>query len=380
MLRVWIPASRVEFSNRAQRRVTNCCPASLPAAPRPAGRYGNPETIPGSTQPPTLGVGTLDNVRAVFWSSYRHLFPPHSIAAQSPNGSLVISWSITDDPHATYPYAAPVVLRFEPALLEAMAKADARVRLRIAANHEPTLRELLSAHRSSPLCSSCHSRMDPLGLAFENFNAMGMWRDERGVNLLDSGAHFYDTYETKDGKYVLDGNAYDVANRRDLTETSRAKARKDALAKVGPDKRIVFAPAAPLAAKHTVTVFTDVDCPFCRRFHQQIAAYNAKGIAVDYLFYPLSIHPGADKKAEAVWCSQDRPNAFTAAMSGKDPGKATCPNPVGELTELAKSLGIGGTPTVLADDGSQIPSQIAMSPDRLAAELDRLADASAAKN
>lgn len=43
--------------------------------------------------------------------------------------------------------------------------------------HEPTLRELLATHRSSPLCSSCHSRMDPLGLAFENFNAMGMWRD-----------------------------------------------------------------------------------------------------------------------------------------------------------------------------------------------------------
>jgi thiol:disulfide interchange protein DsbC len=67
-------------------------------------------------------------------------------------------------------------------------------------------------------------------------------------------------------------------------------------------------------------------------------------------------------------------------MSGKDPGKATCPNPVSELTHLAQSLGIGGTPTVLADDGSQIPSQIAMSPDRLAAELDRLAGASAAKN
>ena len=108
---------------------------------------------------------------------------------------------------------------------------------------------------------------------------------------------------------------------------------------------------------------------------QQIAQYNAKGIAVDYLFYPLSIHPGADKKAEAVWCSQDRPNAFTAAMAGKDPGKANCPNPVGELTELAKNLGIGGTPTVLADDGTQISSSIAMSPDRLAAELDRLSAA-----
>jgi thiol:disulfide interchange protein DsbC len=187
-------------------------------------------------------------------------------------------------------------------------------------------------------------------------------------------------YVTKDGKYVIDGNAYDVAHRVDLTASSRAKARKDALARVGPEKRIVFSPPAPLAPKHTITVFTDVDCPFCRRFHQQIAEYNAKGIAVDYLFYPLSIHPGADKKAEAVWCSKDRPNAFTAAMAGKDPGKASCPNPVGELTELAKSLGIGGTPTVLADDGTQIASQIAMSPDRLAAELDRLAAKNVAQN
>jgi thiol:disulfide interchange protein DsbC len=186
-------------------------------------------------------------------------------------------------------------------------------------------------------------------------------------------------YVTKDGKYIIDGNAYDVETKHDLTADARARVRKDALDKVGPDKRIVFSPPAPLAPKHTITVFTDVDCPFCRRFHQQIAAYNAKGIAVDYLFYPLSIHPGADKKAEAVWCSQDRPNAFTAAMAGKDPGKATCPNPVGELTDLAKNLGIGGTPTIIAADGTQISSSIAMSPDRLAAELDRL-DAAAAHN
>jgi thiol:disulfide interchange protein DsbC len=187
-------------------------------------------------------------------------------------------------------------------------------------------------------------------------------------------------YVSKDGRYVIDGSAYDVANKRDLTASSRANARKIALGKVGPDKRIVFAPKAPIATKHTVTVFTDVDCPFCRRFHQQIAAYNAEGIAVDYLFFPLSIHPGADKKAEAVWCSKDRANAFTAAMSGVDPGNATCPNPIPELTRFAQSLGIGGTPTILADDGSMISVQIAASPDQFAAELDRLAQANAAKN
>ncbi|MBO9665122.1 DsbC family protein [Dokdonella sp.] len=187
-------------------------------------------------------------------------------------------------------------------------------------------------------------------------------------------------YVSKDGRYIVDGSAYDVAAKRDLTAKSRAKARKIALDKVGPEKRIVFAPLAPIKAKHTITVFTDIDCPFCRRFHQQIAAYNAKGIAVDYLFYPLSIHPGADKKAEAVWCSKDRPGAFTAAMSGQDPGKATCPNPVAELSQLALALGIGGTPTILAPDGSQIPAQIAQSPDQLAAELDRLAQVAVAQN
>ncbi|MBZ0223770.1 MAG: DsbC family protein [Dokdonella sp.] len=187
-------------------------------------------------------------------------------------------------------------------------------------------------------------------------------------------------YVSKDGRYVLDGSAFDVANQRDLTQESRAKVRKLALEKIGPDKRIVFAPKAPVKAKHTVTVFTDIDCPFCRRFHEQIAQYNAKGIAVDYLFYPLSIHPGADKKAQAVWCSKDRTEAFTAAMSGKDPGTATCPNPINELASLAQSLGINATPTILGPDGKQIPGQIAMSPDLLAAELDRQSAALAAKN
>jgi len=191
-----------------------------------------------------------------------------------------------------------------------------------------------------------------------------------------AGGHFF--YVSEDGRYVVDGNAYDVAHKSDLTATSRAKASKAALDKVGPDKRIVFAPQAPVQTRHTVTVFTDIDCPFCRRFHQQIAAYNAKGIAVEYLFNALVIHPDADKKAEAVWCAKDRSSAFTAAMGGQDPGRATCPNPVSELTQLAQSLGINGTPTILAADGSQIPIQIAQSPDQLAAELDRRAQQAAA--
>ena len=178
-------------------------------------------------------------------------------------------------------------------------------------------------------------------------------------------------YVSKDGRFVLDGSAIDANSQRDITEAARAKNRMASLKKITPDKRIIFAPAN---AKYSVTVFTDLDCPFCRRFHQQIEAYNAAGITVEYVFMPLDIHPGADKKAEAVWCAIDRKQAFTAAMNGADPGTGTCANPVAETTRIAQSIGITGTPTMLAADGSKVAPQIALSPDKLIVELEHLAN------
>lgn len=90
--------------------------------------------------------GSLDEVRAVFWHAYRHLFPPHSLAAQMPNGCVVISWSIMDEPDACHPYAAPVMLRFDQALIDAMWIADPPQRVRMAEKHEGTLREGLRGY------------------------------------------------------------------------------------------------------------------------------------------------------------------------------------------------------------------------------------------
>ncbi|MEO7917358.1 MAG: DsbC family protein [Dokdonella sp.] len=182
---------------------------------------------------------------------------------------------------------------------------------------------------------------------------------------------------SKDGRYVLNGNAYDLPNQRDVGESSRASMRLTAIAALGDDKKIMFAPEK---TRHTVTVFTDIDCPFCRRFHDQVAAYNAQGIAVNYIFYPLDIHPGADKKAEAVWCAKDRKGAFTAAMGGQDVPTASCPNPIAETKHVAESTGVIGTPTILAEDGTQVAAEIAMVPDKLAAELDRRAALATARN
>ncbi|HEX6833388.1 MAG TPA: DsbC family protein [Rudaea sp.] len=179
-------------------------------------------------------------------------------------------------------------------------------------------------------------------------------------------------YVSTDGKFLLQGNLYNVAAKKSLTDASIAAYRKEMIDKLPKDKRLVFAPQNP---KHTVTVFTDVDCPYCRQFHKQIAAYNQAGIAVNYVLFPLDIHPGADKKAVAVWCAQDRNSAYTAAMNGQDPGAKTCSNPIAETKALSIALGIDATPTILAEDGTHVDGSIAMNPAQLAAELDRLAAA-----
>lgn len=115
-----------------------------PAFRQPPG--AGPQGQPATTLPPSVGISTLDNVRTVFWQAYRHLFPPHALAAQTRNGSVLISWSVADDPNARYSYAAPVMLRFDAVLLEAMWKVEPRARMRLAQNHEGTLREGLRGY------------------------------------------------------------------------------------------------------------------------------------------------------------------------------------------------------------------------------------------
>jgi thiol:disulfide interchange protein DsbC len=112
---------------------------------------------------------------------------------------------------------------------------------------------------------------------------------------------------------------------------------------------IRFAPANP---KYTVTVFTDIDCPYCRAFHANIAEINKLGIAVDYLFWPRSgLGTPSAQKAVDVWCASDRKDALTRAFEGQGPRNATCQSPVAHDFNLGMDLGVDGTPTIIADNG-----------------------------
>ncbi len=157
-------------------------------------------------------------------------------------------------------------------------------------------------------------------------------------------------YVSNDGRYLLQGSVLDMTTKTDLTEARKVKARQIALAKVPPNQRISF-PAKN--EKYKVTVFTDIDCGWCRKMHQQIGEYNSAGITVDYLFFPRAgLQGDAYTQAVAVWCSKDKRAAMTQAKAGqKLTTPATCKNPVADQFNLGMRLGVSGTPSIYASNG-----------------------------
>jgi thiol:disulfide interchange protein DsbC len=161
------------------------------------------------------------------------------------------------------------------------------------------------------------------------------------------------SYITADGKYYLDGNVYDMATRANLTEVLRSRARLALISAVPESEMVIFAPKNPL---YTITVFTDVDCQYCRKLHSDMAELNKLGVRVRYVFYPRT-GPNTEswRKAEVVWCSADRNDALTRAKAGAalDMNK-TCTTPVAREYALGQSIGVRGTPAIVTESGDFI--------------------------
>jgi thiol:disulfide interchange protein DsbC len=175
-------------------------------------------------------------------------------------------------------------------------------------------------------------------------------------------------YMSVDAKHLFfNGSLYDLSDGVvNLTEERRNGLRREAIAAIGEDSMISFGPAD---AQDTITVFTDIDCGYCRRLHNEIEKYNAAGIRVRYLFFPRS-GPGTDsfRKAVSVWCADDRREAMTAAKRGDDVEARDCENPVGDQYNLGRELGVSGTPALLFDNGELVPGYVPA--DRLKPMLD----------
>jgi thiol:disulfide interchange protein DsbC len=162
------------------------------------------------------------------------------------------------------------------------------------------------------------------------------------------------SYLTADGKYFLDGNMYDMSTRENLTEDKRTHARLAMINAVPESQMLIFSPKNP---QYTITVFTDVDCQYCRKLHSEMAELNKLGVRVRYLFYPRT-GPNTEswRKAEAVWCAADRNEALTRAKAGGavDMTKTCGPNPVAREYALGQSIGVRGTPAIVTESGDYI--------------------------
>jgi thiol:disulfide interchange protein DsbC len=173
-------------------------------------------------------------------------------------------------------------------------------------------------------------------------------------------------YMSRDGKYVFTGELYEVAHHVNLTEARRRELRRSLIDAVPESQMLVFAPAQP---KYSVTVFTDVDCVYCRAFHRQIDAYLKRGVRVRYVFFPRT-GPNTESwfKAEQVWCSPDRRAALTRAKLGQPLSAKRCADtPVGRDYALGEAIGLEGTPGIVAANGAMLGGYL--SPDELVQAL-----------
>jgi thiol:disulfide interchange protein DsbC len=177
-------------------------------------------------------------------------------------------------------------------------------------------------------------------------------------------------YVSNDGKYLIDGQLIDIATRKNLSEASKGGVRKKRLAELTLADQLVF--PATTEKKHTVTIFTDIDCGYCRRMHAQVDEYNSMGIEIKYVFFPRAgVGSHSFEKAVSVWCADDRNSAFTFAKTGEEPAPLDCPNPVEQHFQLGRELGVTGTPAMVTEDGTLIPGYVP--PATLMTRLDALA-------
>ena len=173
-------------------------------------------------------------------------------------------------------------------------------------------------------------------------------------------------YLSADGRYMLRGDLMDLDTQRNFTEEARRIARADAIGALSEASMIVFAPDT---VKHRVTVFTDVDCPYCARMHQQMADYNRLGIEVRYAAFPRAgvSSPTYDKMV-SVWCAADQRTAMTDAKMGTSIEMLSCDNPVREHYETGQGIGVTGTPAIVLESGEIVPGYVP--PQELARRLD----------
>jgi thiol:disulfide interchange protein DsbC len=163
-------------------------------------------------------------------------------------------------------------------------------------------------------------------------------------------------YTDAGASHFVAGDLYAVGTGRvtNLTELAQQAERKELLESLDASELVVFEPSGEVA--HDLLVFTDIDCGYCRRLHEEIDQLLAGGVRVSYAAFPRAgVDSESFDKYVSVVCADDQQQAMTDAKQGLDPEPRTCANAVEAQFQLGQSLGISGTPTLIFGDGSMQP-------------------------
>ena len=156
-------------------------------------------------------------------------------------------------------------------------------------------------------------------------------------------------YVTNDGKYLIQGDVIRLGDKElhNVSETLQSDVNKKIFANLKAEDLLIY--PAKSKTKHVIYVFTDVSCPYCHKFHEQMDEMNSKGIEVRYIAWPRGEqHMPA---MEAIWCNSDRRAAFDQAIAGGSITPTTCKNPVKDQYQMGLNIGVNGTPGVYSSEG-----------------------------
>ncbi|WP_090202565.1 DsbC family protein [Ectothiorhodospira magna] len=174
----------------------------------------------------------------------------------------------------------------------------------------------------------------------------------KGLYEVRYGAQLF--YISRDGDYVVDGELVELDSRRSLTAVARSEGRREMLAGMDQAGMVVYPPKGD--TQHVITIFTDVDCPYCRRLHEEVPALNAQGVEVRYLMFPRTGEGSATfRKMVSIWCADDRASAMNQVKQGQSIETKTCETPVRDHVIMGQMMGINGTPAILLDSGDLVP-------------------------
>tara|TARA_Y100000768_G_scaffold148673_1_gene111031 strand:- start:1916 stop:2629 length:714 start_codon:yes stop_codon:yes gene_type:complete len=176
-------------------------------------------------------------------------------------------------------------------------------------------------------------------------------------------------YVSKDGEFFFYGELYAIQDN-ELENTTKQEInlkRKNILDNaLRIDDFISF---FAKSEKFEVIIFTDVDCGYCRKFHNEMEDFNNLGITVHYLAFPRSgLDSASFDKIVTAWCSRNPKQTLTKMKQGQEVALSLCEDhPVAEHYLLGQKIGITGTPAIIKKNGELLPGYL--SPEELLKRL-----------